>query len=249
MAELARSDSLGDRMKSYELVSSAHLLRRCPVIVRIDGRAFHTWTRGLDKPFDFHLIDAMRFATKWTANRLQGCKLAFTQSDEASFLLTDYDTIDTQPWFGYSLAKVVSISASIFTGAFVQAATHSLDGRLAAQIDKHSLPEFDSRAFNVPEADVANYFLWRAKDWRRNSIQMAAQALFSAEQLHGVSLDMALEMLRRAKQPWEELPQILRLGSWYVSRDGQFIEPPEPMFEQVDRTISPLITFDHGKEV
>lgn len=224
-------DDLGNRMKQYEAVSSGQLLRRCPVIVRVDGRAFHTWTRGLDRPFDLRLIAWMRQATEYTAARMQGCKLAFTQSDETSFLLTDYDNLETQPWFGYDLAKVVSLSASIFTGAFNGAAwdTPHVSG----------LAEFDARAFNVPADDVANYFLWRAKDWRRNAIQMVAQSMFSPKELYGVKLDVVQEMiLAKAGVAWNRsLPDAIERGGWFLPQHLEWIEGPEPNFGAVSEVV------------
>lgn len=224
------SDSLGDRMKGYEAVSSGQLLRRCPVIVRVDGWAFHTWTRGLDRPFDLRLIDLMRRATEYAAVRMQGCKLAFTQSDEASFLLTDYDKLETQPWFGYDLAKVVSLSASTFTAKF----NHSI---LSECQDEPAT--FDARAFNVPADDVANYFLWRAKDWRRNAIQMVAQSMFSPKELHGVKLDAAQEMIRaKIGAAWNAvLPNAIERGNWFLPQHLEWIEGPDPNFIAVSRVV------------
>lgn len=190
------NDSLGARMKRMEAAHSHSLTPRVPVIVRVDGRAFHTFTRGLDKPYDRGLISCMRAATMETAKSIQGCKLAYTQSNESSFLLTDYDTIETQGWFGYNLSKVVSLSASTFTMRFNMEVAYRRLGHHG------STATFDSRAFNIPESDVANYFLWRAKDWRRNSIQMTAKARFSQKTLHGVKIPVILEMLRQEGQPW-----------------------------------------------
>lgn len=220
------SDSLGDRMKGYEAVSSGQLLRRCPVIVRVDGRAFHTWTRGLDRPFDLRLINWMQQATEYTAVRMQGCKLAFTQSDETSFLLTDYDNLETQPWFGYDLAKVVSLSASTFTAGFNYTNTRTM-------------ATFDARAFNVPADDIANYFLWRAKDWRRNAIQMVAQSMFSSKELHGVNLDAVQEMIRaKIGAVWNAvLPNAIERGNWFLPQHLEWIEGPDPNFIAVSRVV------------
>ena len=151
-------DSLGDRIKTnYEGPACHYLTRRLPVIVRLDGRAFHTFTANMVKPFDQHLIDAMIVAAYHVFGEMQGCKLAYIQSDEASFVMTDFDTLETEPWFGYRQSKVESVSASLMTAAFARAM------RLAGV---RELATFDARAFNIPEDEVANYFVWRAKDWR-----------------------------------------------------------------------------------
>lgn len=188
------SDSLGDRMKqNYENPSRFYLTHRTPVIIRIDGRAFHTFTRNFEKPFSIRFIDAMVVAAMTVAGEMQGFKLGYIQSDEASFLLTDYDNLQTQPWFGYNKSKLESVSASIMTAAFARCM------RLVGVTD---LATFDARAFNIPEAEVANYFLWRAKDWARNSISMYAQAHFSHKELQGMNSAAMHEMLHGIGRNW-----------------------------------------------
>ena len=111
-------DSLGNRMKGYENISRSYLIRRIPVIIRLDGKAFHTFTRGLKKPFDEILMNTMWETAKYLCENIQGCKIAYTQSDEISLLLTDYENIDTSAWFDNNVQKMVSISASMATLAF-----------------------------------------------------------------------------------------------------------------------------------
>lgn len=190
-----RKDAIGDRFKrNYENPYRFYLTRRVPVIIRIDGRAFHTFTRmNFPKPFSAKFIDAMLLAAREVANEAQGFKLGYVQSDEASFLLTDYDTLQTEPWFGYNKSKLESISASIMTAAFARAM------RLVGVKD---LATFDARAFNVPESEVVNYFLWRARDWTRNSVTMYAQAYFSHRELHGKSCANMHDMLHGIGRNW-----------------------------------------------
>lgn len=195
-------DSLGDRMKGYERVTDFVLTRRMPLIVRVDGRCFHTWTRGAEKPFDPVIVGAMVSATAELAKDMQGCKLAYVQSDEASFLLTDYDTLEAQPWFGNALQKIVSVAASLFTAVF--------NWREFPHAETPA--QFDARAFSLPQEEIANYFLWRARDCRRNSINAMAQAHFSSKQLDGVSTDERLEMLGDAGQSWADLDPVYRCG-------------------------------------
>lgn len=171
------SDSLGDRIKKYERATHYHLPPNSHVIIRVDGRAFHTFTRLCEKPFDHDLMDAMAAATAHTASEMQGFRLAYTQSDEASFLITDTDSHESQPWFDNDLSKLISITSSTFTAAF----NDLYEGRRIG----HALAVFDGRAFAVPEPDVPNAFVWRQRDWERNSLQMLAQAHFSQKQLHG----------------------------------------------------------------
>lgn len=191
------TDSLGDRIKRYERASSHHLTPRTPVLIRVDGRAFHTYTRGMGKPFDGNLMTAMTRATMHTAMDMQGFRLAYTQSDEATFLLHDFADLQSQPWFGYDHSKVVSITASLFT-------VHFNDAMLMYD---RTLPlaTFDARAFNVPAADVPNVFIWRQRDWERNSLQMLARAHFSAKQLHGKGHREIHDMLHEIGVKWADL--------------------------------------------
>jgi tRNA(His) 5'-end guanylyltransferase len=188
------SDSLGDRIKTnYERPATRYLTRRTPVVIRLDGRAFHTFTRNFPKPFSVKFTDAMTISAMVVAGEAQGFKLGYVQSDEASFLLTDYDELQTQPWFGYKQSKIESVSASIMTAAFARCM------RLAGVTD---LATFDARAFNVPEDEVVNYFLWRAQDWARNSLSMYAQAHFSHQELQGKNAADIHEMLHSIDRNW-----------------------------------------------
>ncbi len=185
---------LADHMKQYEKAQALSLTRRVPVIIRVDGRAFHILTRGCRKPFDPEIMAAMVVATRELAQSMDGCVLAYTQSDEASFLLTDWARLETSPWFGYDLQKVVSLAAAGMTARYLRAQWEPNRSR--------PLVEFDARAFNIPVTDVANYFLWRAKDWHRNSVQMMAQAHFSPKELYGKKLPDIHEMLHGIGVNW-----------------------------------------------
>lgn len=174
-------DSLGDRMKRYEDVYRFTVQPRTPLIVRVDGKAFHTLTRGCERPFDKRLADAMDSAAVRLVSEAQGARCAFVQSDEVSVLLVDFNTYQSQPWFGGALQKIASVSAGIASATFTQAY-----GRWAA---------FDGRAFTLPLEEVTNYFIWRQNDATRNAIQMVGQAHFSHKQLLGKSCDDIQAML------------------------------------------------------
>lgn len=105
-------------MKTYESISRNFLTRRVPVIIRIDGKAFHTFTRGLKKPFDTRIMDATRRTMKFLCRSIQGCIFGYTQSDEIALVLTDYETIATDSWFMYNVQKMCSIAASMATLEF-----------------------------------------------------------------------------------------------------------------------------------
>ncbi len=197
--------TLGERMKRYEAAAHAVLTPRMPVVIRVDGRAFHTFTKDMQKPFDPRLMEAMQRTMVHTANTMQGCKFAYTQSDEISFLLTDDDTIDTQGWFGYEVNKMVSAAAATASVALAR-----------CYPEQAMFPTFDARAFNIPREDVANYFLWRAKDWERNSLQMYAQAFFSPQELHGKKHAEIHQLLFGIGKNWTtDLSDAERNGTWY----------------------------------
>jgi len=214
-------DNLGDRMKSnYEDRTRMLLPRRTNVIIRIDGKAFHTYTRKLDKPFDEQLIQDMIHTTRYLCANIQGCKLGYVQSDEISLFLTDYDQLETNAWFDYSVQKMASISASIATAAFNQARLaraiqNDLNLSHYTAIVNATPAHFDSRVFTIPElSEVANYFLWRGKDAARNSVQMYARSFFSSKALHAKSILDIHEMIKDAGHPaWETLSANKRFGT------------------------------------
>ena len=209
------SNSLGDRMKNnYELRDRHYLTRRTPVMVRVDGRAFHTLTRDFNKPFDRRLIDSMVLAARELFGDMQGCKMAYVQSDEASFVMTDYDNLQTEGWFNYNQSKIESVSASHMAMAF---------NRCMRLCDRPAWAMFDARAFNIPEAEVANYFLWRAQDWHRNSITMYAQAYFSHNELNGKSCADMHEMLHTKDKNWARLLNDEKNGTFILRYNGKII--------------------------
>lgn len=178
------SDALGARMKGqYEQRARLMLPRRTYTVVRLDGRAFHTYTRGLDRPFDLQFMNHMALTARFLCSEVSGCRLAYTQSDEISLILTDFTTPTTEAFFDGNQQKIVSITASLATARFNQLRP----GRLAF---------FDSRAFTIPDPiEVENYLIWRQKDAVRNSISMAAQAYFSHKALHEVNTKQMQDML------------------------------------------------------
>ena len=203
-----KNDSLGDRIKRYEKVFNYVLPPRSNLFIRIDGKAFHTFTKGCEKPFDQKLINAMVGAASATSKEMMGFKLAYIQSDEATFMLTDYDTLNTQGWFNYELNKIVSVSASMFTAHF---------NRLYGS--KNAV--FDSRAFIVPQDDWQNVFIWRQRDWERNSIQMLARANFSHKELNNKKIPELHELLHTKNINWANLNSQLKNGT-FILKDGGF---------------------------
>lgn len=194
--------SLGDRMKCYEQATRMVLPRRTYSICRVDGRAFHSLLRHADKPFDENVMTAMDAVTMALCEEISGAVFGYTQSDEASILITDFASPGTQPWFAGGVQKMVSIAASVATAEFGDVYQSSSRGL------------FDARVFTIPDpVEVANYFLWRQRDAVRNSISMAAQAHFSHKRLHRVGTDHMQELLWREKGVnWHDYPAGCKRG-------------------------------------
>ena len=231
-----RNDNLGDRMKTYENVTRTYLTRRTPVIIRIDGKAFHSFTRGFEKPFDSILVEAMQQTMKYLCENIEGCVLGYTQSDEITLVLCDYKKLTSQAWFDNNIQKICSVSASMATMAFNSAFRQNVKewnvdcyvdmdatclSRSRIQYDKYvskfDKAMFDSRVFNIPKEEVNNCLLWRQQDATRNSIQSVAQANFSYKQLEGKNCNELQEMLWQEKGiNWNDYPTHLKRGSCCV---------------------------------
>jgi len=195
-------DDLGTRMKNqYEIRTRTWLPRRTYTIIRLDGKAFHTFTKGMDKPYDESFIADMDRTAKYLCEEIQGCKLAYVQSDEISLLLTDFERITTDAWFDGQVQKIVSVSASMATAIFNK---YSLIDKLAF---------FDARVFSIPDpVEVENYFVWRQKDAVRNSLSMHAQSLYSHKELNMKSQVELHNMIHMKGKNWNNLPDGFKRG-------------------------------------
>lgn len=188
--------SLGDRMKEYENVERRYLTRREPLIIRIDGVHFHSFTQGFERPFYLPFRECMWKTALSIAANIMGCKLGYTQSDEITLLLTDDDTQETQAWFGKNLQKIVSVSAGLATYFFNHIARVDYpDDEPLHKAAVSKVATFDARAFLMPKEEVLNCFEWRQQDCTRNAIEAAGQSEFSHGQLHGKSCNQIQEML------------------------------------------------------
>ena len=238
-------DDLGTRMKEfYEQVPKTRLVRRMPVAIRIDGKAFHTFTRGFRKPFDHILIKTMQETTKYLCENIQGCVLGYTQSDEITLILVDYQKLTSSAWFDYEVQKICSISASMATMAFNKffernvenyiqncATDYETDGLYGKGTPEYQLCEiyqkaaekgamFDARCFNIPKEEVTNLIYWRQLDASRNSIQMVGQANFSHNELQNKSCNDIQDMLMLQKNiNWNDFPTYQKRGSCVVKSD------------------------------
>lgn len=197
---------MGDRMKGYEVASRAVLPGRLPVIIRVDGKAFHTYTRGTERPFDKKLGDVMIDTAKKLCESIQGAQLAYTQSDEISILVHGYKKFDSQPWFDNQIQKMVSVAAGIASSHFSinsWKVWNNISNPTGHNIIKPAV--FDARAFVVPEADVCNYFLWRQQDATRNSVQMLARSLYSHKVLENCNCNELKDLCAAKGHDWFNL--------------------------------------------
>ncbi len=204
-------DSLGNRMKSYE--QKHNLPSNIPVIIRIDGRAFHTLTRGMKKPFDLNFIIMMDAIGQELCKEIQGCRLAYLQSDEISFLVLNNPEADT--WFGNEIQKICSVSSSIASSIATTFLKEKIDKGL-------KFVSFDSRAFIIPKEDVVNYFIWRQKDWERNSLQMFSRSYFTQKELEGKKKEDMHDMLHNTGQNWNDLDTYLKRGRCVIKDETKF---------------------------
>ena len=247
------NDELGKRMKEYyEGIPKTKLMRRTPVAIRLDGKAFHTFTRGFQKPFDEVLIKSMQDTMKYLCENIQGCVLGYTQSDEITLILVDYKNLNSSAWFDYEVQKMCSIAASMATLEFNRKFTeHSLDwlcenvkdgsqkGILKAHGDATLRGAmFDARVFNIPKEEVTNLIYWRQLDAIRNSIQMVGQANFSYKELQNKSCNMIQNMLLTEKDiNWNNFPTYQKRGSCCI-KENYFID--NRTGEEANITVSAL---------
>jgi tRNA(His) 5'-end guanylyltransferase len=267
------NDDLGKRMKEYyEHVYRFGLTRRMPVAIRIDGKAFHTFTRGFQKPFDPVLMAAMQRTMKYLCENIQGCKIGYTQSDEITLILTDYDTLTTEAWFGYNLQKMCSIAASMATMAFNKFFAEEVNNFRTEKIKlvdaDDVLPSsyemsriygdailkgamFDARVFNIPKEEVINLLYWRQLDAIRNSIQMVGQAYFSHAELQNKSCKDIQDMLAFGRGiDWSYYPTACKRGTCCIKTvNGWHIDKEIPVFKDEYRAyIDDLIYTEGDKE-
>ena len=237
-------DSLGDRMKNYENVTRNYLTRRLPVIIRIDGKAFHTFTHGFEKPFDKIMVWCMQNTMKYLCENIQGCVLGYTQSDEITLVLVDYQDRESCAWFDNNIQKMASVSASMATMAFNKYfASEVIDGLMASfninDMEWHDklvniyhpkldTAMFDSRVFTIPKEEVVNCLIWRQQDATRNSIQSVGQANFSHKQLQNKNCNDIQDMLMLEKGiNWNDYPTTLKRGSCCIKVPCKFNEGTE----------------------
>lgn len=225
-------DKLGARMKSqYEHRTRSYLPRRTYTLIRIDGKAFHTFTKGFDRPHDKDLTTLMNETIKYLCQNIQGCKLGYVQSDEISLLLTDFEKPQTDAYFDGNIQKITSISASMATMAFNRSLTALYDiyvsegndqllSKLSHKDNTLKSALFDSRVFTIPDrVEVGNYFVWRQQDATKNSISMLAQSQFSHKELYGVNTSqMQYKLMLEKDINWNDCDEGFKRGRVCVKK-------------------------------
>lgn len=209
--DMNMNDSLGDRIKQYETVAQSKLIRRMPVIIRIDGKAFHTWVKNLD--FDLSLKDSpfskimhklMTHTTNELVENVQNCIFGYTQSDEISLLLKDWTNLNTEQWFDAKIQKITSVSASMATVYFNEVSC----------VYEIPFAMFDARVFNLPKEEVVNYFIWRQNDASRNSVQMLARFYYSHKEVQNKNNSELQDMLMLDKNiNWNDIETWKKRGT------------------------------------
>ena len=227
------TSDLANRMKEYEKRNQYYLQKRTPVAIRVDGRSFHTFTKGFQRPFDDMLIKTMQETAKYMCENIQGAKFAYVQSDEITIILTDYDTLETDCWFNYRTDKLCSIAASMATMIFNKIFKEKVENFIEeggafslAQLNYNQMKTepylkaiekgamFDARCFNIPKEEVTNLIYWRQLDATRNSIQMVGQANFSHKELQNKSCNDIQDMLHEQKGiNWNDYPTVYKRGT------------------------------------
>lgn len=234
------TSALAKRMKKYEAVPKNTLMRRTPVIIRVDGRAFHTFTKGFQKPFDDVLMRVMQDTMKYLCENIQGCVFGYTQSDEITLILIDYKKLNSEAWFDYEVQKMCSIVASMATMAFnrffmyeyeefnrwIYEGSPTDEDKRLNDVYYNAMCKgvmFDARAFNLPKEEVTNNIYWRQLDASRNSIQMVGQANFSHRELLNKTCDQIQDMLMTQRGiNWNDMGTSYKRGSCCV-RNRRFI--------------------------
>lgn len=221
--------NLADRMKGYEAVSKSQIMPKSPAIIRVDGKTFKSWTKGLDKPFDRNFYVAMALTALDLVDNTQNAVMAYGQSDEISILLKDYETYDTEQWFNGNIQKIASVSASMATGYFNKAVAN-----LPFESER-PMAFFDARVFSLPSHEITNYFIWRQQDFLRNSVQMCARHYLGHKAIVGLKRQEMIDAMREMKEPFDwykDLDATYRHGYAYFRNSGHRVNFNIPIFSE-----------------
>lgn len=227
---MSSEDTLGNRMKGYEIAARSVLPNRMPVIVRVDGKAFHTYTRQCRRPFDDGLSRVMQLTAMELCKQLQGAQIAYVQSDEISVLLHSYKKFASEAWFDNQVQKMTSVAAGIASAYFSVNSYLIWGAGMEMHPDTDTIQYvrpavFDARAFVLPESEVCNYFLWRQQDATRNSVQMLARSMYSHKECDNKNVNELRAMCREKKVGWDELATYRKHGACIVKKQVSAVMP------------------------
>lgn len=242
-------DKLGNRIKSdFEDRTRFKLPRRSYHILRLDGKAFHTYTKGCKRPFDEKLMSDMDETAKYLCSQIQGAKFAYTQSDEITIVFTDFDQVETDLWFDGNIQKIASVSASMATAYF---------NKLRPEYPAIAL--FDSRVFSVAiRPEVFNVFLWRQIDAMKNSVQMVARTFLGHKKCEGQHTEALKQLLKEAGHAWEDCPEGFKTGRMIFKEsftvEASTKETPKgtisiPAHERTRWTSQPAVKFMEDRSI
>lgn len=228
--------TLNEELQEYESKSKIHLTKKVPVFIRVDGKAFKTFTKGFKKPYDELLSKTMMQTMQAMCEEIQGCVFGYTASDEITIILTDYHKWNSEPWLNYDAQKMSSEAASIATEAFNRFFNENRKVlRSPKNADEISIYEayeractigarFEARCFNVPEDRVCEMIFWRQNNHRRNVIQSIGRLYFSRKELLGKCNDEVLDMLYEKEHiVWNNLPVVYRIGACCTKGKSPFV--------------------------
>lgn len=266
-------DDLGHRMKYYEARTKTHLQRHTYTLLRLDGKAFHTFTKGFERPYDTTLMGWMDAAARALCEQIEGARFAYVQSDEIQVLMTDFGRVDTNMWFDGEVQKIVSVSAAIATASFNSAASRwaqsvletphvASEARTKALTLLKNPALFDSRVWQVSRRiEAYNAFVWRQQDATKNAISMTAQAYIPHKELQGKNGNQMQEMLFQQKGiNFNDLPAGFKRGRFIQKvsyqtqveftdkRTGETKLSPQVTRTRWDVVEPPIFTSDEGRQ-
>ena len=234
---------LGDRMKLYEKDSAKIFLPTLPIVVRVDGKCFSNWTRGLDRPYDLRFIHLMQEVTKFLVEETCA-NTGYCQSDEINLVFYSSNP-KSQVFFNGKQQKMVSVIASMATAKFNSLVSEFLPDT------ENGLAFFDARAWVVPNlVEAANSILWRERDATKNSISMATREYYSHNEIFGKSCSEMQEMLFQKGVNWNDYPDSFKRGTFYQRKSIETRLTPEELDslpEKHEARKNPHLTFSRSK--
>lgn len=209
---MSNKDSLGDRLKGYEDAYRIHLPNKLPIIIRLDGKGWHNYLKGCDKPFDASVIHCMNDTAIYLCKNIQGVKFCYLQSDEISLLIYN-SGFESQGWFDNNIQKMVSVSSGLASSYFT-----SISNRIFPET---KLAQFDARCFIVPLDEIVNAFIWRQQDATRNSVQMLSRSLYSHKECNNKNISELQELCFKKGINWNNLPTSFKRGRCITKQQYQ----------------------------